>query len=113
MGDFAIQNNPVNKLFPPPQASDISYHPLHPSLLLHPDLAILSNNLSETIAEEEESTVKSASHVTELERIERFILSILPLLQGSIFLSVLAGVFIFYGAVVFISVLVIVVSIWM
>ena len=80
--------------------------------MFHPDLAFMSRDISETI-DEENIGVKSHNYMmTELERIEKFIFSVLPVLQGSIFLSMLAGVFIFYGAVVFISVLFIVVSIW-
>ena len=60
----------------------------------------------------ENNKEKSWSHVSELERLERYLLNILPVLRGSVFLSMLAGVFAFYAATVCIALLLILASMW-
>ena len=51
-------------------------------------------------------------HYTELERFERFIEDILPVLRSSKFFSLLSVIFLFYCSVILVSVLIIIFSIW-
>ena len=51
-------------------------------------------------------------HYTELERFERFIEDILPVLRSDKFFSLLSVIFIFYGCVILVSILIIIFSIW-
>ena len=51
-------------------------------------------------------------HYTELQRFERFIEDILPVLRSSKFFSLLSVIFLFYCSVILVSVLIIIFSIW-